>query len=73
MICSHIVLSQWFATLVDTYGDILSQKLEVIQLEFDSLGFIGKRHVIQRWEETSEEKDTLNILAKVGGYIKSDD
>ena len=48
MICSKIFLFQWLDALVCPYGDVLWHKLEAIQAGYKALGYIGKRHVIQR-------------------------
>ena len=52
---------------------MLWAKLEAIQQGYEVLGYIGKRQVIQRWEETFENRDILNFLAETGGYVEIDD
>ena len=61
-----------FGNLVSPYGDVLWAKLEAIEIGYASLGYIGKRQIIQRWEETFEYRDILNFLAETGGYIETD-
>ena len=64
---------QWLAALVAPYGDVLWHKLEAIQAGYESLGYIGKRQIIQRWEETFEYQEILNFLAETGGHIEKID
>ena len=59
LICSNIALFQWLSALVSSCGDFLWHKLEAIQAGYESLGFIGKRHIIQRLEETFEYRETF--------------
>ena len=73
MICSKIVLFQWLGALVSSYGDVLWHKLEAIQAGYESLGYIWKRHVIQRLDQTFEYRDILNFLAETGGQVEIDD
>ena len=73
LICSNDILFQWLANFVAPYGDVLWAKLEAIQQGYEALGYIGKRQVIQRWEETFEYRDILNFLAETGGFIEIDD
>ena len=51
------------AALVSPYGDVLWHKLKAIQGEKISVGYIGKRQLIQRCEETFELRDILKFLA----------
>ena len=64
------VLFQWLAALVSPYGDVLWHKFEAIQLGYESLGYIGKRQIIQRWEEIFEYHDVINFLAETRGTSK---
>ena len=64
---------QWLATLVAPYGDVLWNKLEAIQAGYESLGYIGRKQIIQRWEETFEYREILDFLAETGGHIEIDD
>ena len=73
LIYSYDVLFQWLAHLVAPYGNVLWAKLEAIQQGYEVLGYIGKRQVIQRWEETFEDREFLNFLAETGGFIEIDD
>ena len=70
LICNSIVLFQWLFALVDPYGDVLWHKLEAVQLGYESLEYIGKRQVNQRWEETSEYRNILHFLGETGGLIE---
>ena len=63
------MVSQSFAP----YGDVLLAKLEAIQAGYETLGYIGKRQIIQRWEEIFEYRDILNFLAETDGFIEIDD
>ena len=73
MIYGNVVLFQWLANLVAPYGDVLWAKLEAIQTGYETLGYIGKRQIIQRWEETFEYREILDFLAETGGHIEIDD
>ena len=64
---------QWLANLVAPYGDVLWAKLEAIQAGYEVLGYIGKRQIIQRWEQTFENAETLKIVAETGGYLEIED
>ena len=68
-----MVLFQWLANLVAPHGDVLWAELEAIQAGYETLGYIGKRQVIQRWEKTFEYRDILKFLAEAGGYSEIDD
>ena len=72
MIYSNVVLFQWLANLVAPYGDVPWHKLEAVQLGYESLGYIGKRQVIQRWEETFEYPEIIKYLAELGGHLEID-
>ena len=48
-------------------GDILWHKLEAIQAGIESSRFNGEIQLIQRLEETFENRDSLNFLAETGG------
>ena len=73
MIYNDEVLFQWLANLVSPYGDVLWHKLEAIQQGYEMLGYIGKRQIIQRWEENFEYRDILNYLAELGGHMEIDE
>ena len=73
MICHNVILFQWLANFVALYGDVLWHKLEAVQLGYESLGYIGKRQVIQRWEKTFEYRDIINYLAELGGHLEIED
>ena len=47
-------------------------KLNDIQQDYEALGYIGKKQVIQRCEETFEYRDILNFFAESGGKIEID-
>ena len=61
----------WSANLVSPNGDVLWHKLKAIQAGYESLGYIGKRQIIQRWEETFEYREILNFLAETGGHLEN--
>ena len=61
---------QWLANLVAQYRDMLWHKLEAVQTGYESLGYIGERQIIQRWEEVFEYQETINYLAELGGHIE---
>ena len=67
LICSIFVLFKWLTALVSAYGDVLWHKLEAIRLGYESLGYIGKRHVIQRWEETFDHPEIHDFLVETEG------
>ena len=73
MIYSNDVLFQWLANLVAPYGDVLWAKLEAIQTGYETLGYIGKRQIIQRWEETFEYEEFLKFLAETGVDLEIDE
>ena len=73
MIYNDDVLFQWLANFVASYGDVLWHKLEAVQQGYEMLGYIGKRQIIQRWEETFEYRDIVNHLAELGGHLEIDD
>ena len=73
MIYSNDVLFQWLANLVAPYGDVLWHKMEAVQTGYEMLGYIGKRQIIQRWEEAFEYQEIVNHLAELGGHIEVDD
>ena len=73
MIYHNVVLFQWLANLVAPYGDVLWHKLEATQCGYETLGHIGKRQVIQRWEEFFEYHDIINYLAELGGHLEIDE
>ena len=54
------------------YGDVLWRKLEAIQAGYETLGYIGKRQTLQRWEGTFEY-EILKILAETGGHMEVND
>ena len=61
---------QWLANLVSPFGDVLWHKLEAIQAGYETLEYIGKRQIIQRWEETFEYREILDFFAETGGHIE---
>ena len=58
------------ANFVAPLGGVLWHKVEAVQAGYESLGYIGKRQIIQRWEEVFEYQDFINYLAELGGQIE---
>ena len=69
-IYSNDVLFQWLANFVARFGDVLWHKLEAVQRGYEMLGYIGKRLIIQKSEETFEYRDIINHLAELGGHME---
>ena len=47
--------------------------MEAVQTGYEMLGYIGKRQIIQRWEEAFEYREIVNHLAELGGHLEIDD
>ena len=48
----------------------LWHRLEAVQMGYESLRYIGKRQVIQRWEDVFDYREIINYLAELGGHIE---
>ena len=70
---NDVVLFQRLANLVSPFVDVLWHKLEAIQAGYETLGYIGKRQIIQRWKETFEYAEILKFLAETGGHLEIED
>ena len=50
------------------YGDVLWHLLEAIQAGYETLGYIGTRQIIQRWEQFFEYEELSKLLAEIGDH-----
>ena len=73
LIYNDDILFHWLANFVAPIGDVLWNKLEAVQQGYEMLGYIGKRQIIQRWEETIEYRDIINHLAELRGHMEIDE